>query len=106
MQWLTNILIAYAIFSMIFTTFFIVGLWRNIRKEINVIEGVKEAARTLKIVYVEYDNIDSMYRMYDKTNNQFLFQAKDELELWKIARANYPEKDIVTLDADKEAKKV
>lgn len=106
MQILINILIAYGIISMIFTTIFLIGLIRNIRREINIIEGVKTAARTLKIVYVEYDMVDSMYRMYDKTNNQFLFQAKDELELWKIARAKFPDKDVITLDADKEAKQV
>ena len=47
-----------------------------------------------------------MYRMYDKTSNQFLFQAKDELELWKIARANFRDKKVITLDADKEVKQV
>lgn len=104
MEFLKAVLIVYAGFSVVFTTFFLINLFRNIRNEIKIIEGVKTAARTLKIVYVEYDNIDSMYRMYDKTSNQFLFQAKDELELWKIARANFPEKEIITLDADKKVK--
>ena len=104
MEFIKAVLIVYAGFSVIFTTFFLINLIRNIRREIDIIDGVKSAAKTLKIVYVEYDNLDSMYRMYDKTNNQFLFQAKDELELWKIARANFPEKNVITLDGDKEAK--
>ena len=106
MEFLKAVLIVYAGFSVIFTTFFFIGLVRNIRREIAIVEGVKDAAQTLKIVYVEYDNIDDMYRMYDKTNNQFLFQAKDELELWKIARANFRDKKVITLDADKEVKQV
>jgi hypothetical protein len=106
MEFLKAFLIIYGVISIIFTTIFLVGLIRNIRREIDIIKGVKQAAETLKIVYVEYDVVDSMYRMYDKTNNQFLFQAKDELELWNIARAKYPEKNIITLDADKEAKRV
>lgn len=106
MEFLKAFLIIYGVISIIFTTIFLVGLIRNIRRELDIIKGVKQAAETLKIVYVEYDVVDSMYRMYDKTNNQFLFQAKDELELWNIARAKYPKKNVITLDADKEAKRV
>ena len=106
MEFIKAVLIVYAGFSVIFTTFFLINLVRNIRKELDIIDGVKSAAKTLKIVYVEYDNIDDMYRMYDKTNNQFLFQAKDELELWKIARTNFQDKKVITLDGDKEAKQV
>ena len=104
MEFLKAFLIVYGVMSIIFTTFFLIGLIRNIRKEINVIEGVKTAAKTLKIVYVEH--ADGVYRMYDKINHQFLCQATDELELWKIAREKFPDKTVTTLDGDKEAKQV
>ena len=106
MQILINILIAYGVISMIFTTIFLIGLVRNIRKEMNLVKNVKEAAETLKIVYVEYSVVDSMYRMYDKVSNNFICQAKDELELWNIAKAQFPGKNVITLSDDKEAKKV
>ena len=106
MEFIKAFLIVYGVMSIIFTTFFLINLFRNIRRELDIVEGVKAAAQTLKIVYVEYDNIDSMYRMYDKTNNQFLFQAKDELELWKIAKANFPDKTVMTLPSEKEVKNI
>ena len=104
MQILINILIAYGIISMIFTTIFLIGLIRNIRREINIINGAKTAAETLKIVYVEYDC--GAYRMYDKITNSYICQAKTEQELWDNAKAMFPGKNIITLSDDKEAKKV
>ena len=104
MEFLKAFLIVYGVMSIIFTTFFLIGLIRNIRREINVIEGVKTAAKTLKIVYVEHAG--GVYRMYDKISNQFICQAADELELWKIAREKFPDKNVTTLDADKEVKQV
>ena len=104
MEFIKAVLIVYAGFSVVFTTFFLINLFRNIRRELDVIDGVKSAAKTLKIVYVEHSN--GIYRMYDKTNNHFICQAVDEIELWKIAREKFPDKQVITLDADKEAKQV
>ena len=104
MQILLNILIAYGVISIIFTTIFLIGLVRNIRKELNIVNGAKEAAEKLKIVYVEHD--DSMYRMYDKTNNNFICQAKDELELWNLAKSRFQDKNIITLSDDKKSRRV
>lgn len=104
MEFLKAVLIVYAGFCVIFTTFFLIGLVRNIRREIDIVEGVKVAAKTLKIVYVEHAG--GVYRMYDKISNQFICQATDELELWKIAREKFPDKTVTTLDADKKVKNI
>jgi len=102
MQILLNILIGYAVISMIFTTFFFIGLIRNIRREVNLINDVKQAKESLQIVYIEQTG--DMYRMYDKLTNHFICQAQDELELWDLAKAKYPGKKIVTLNEDAEIK--
>jgi hypothetical protein len=102
MQILINILIAYGVVSMIFTTFFFIGLIRNIRKEIDIAKDIGAAKQTLKLVYVEH--VDGMYRMHDKFTHHFICQAKTELELWNIAHAKFPDKTVTTLKEDERAK--
>ncbi len=102
MQILTNILIAYGVISMIFTTIFLVGLIRNIRREINLIEDVERFKNTIKLVYIE--QVDGMFRMHDKFTHHYICQATTEKELWTIAEAKFPNVKVMTTSINSEGK--
>ena len=104
MQFLTNILIAYGVISMIFTTIFLIGLVRNIRKEINLIEDVSRFKKTVKLVYVE--QVDGMYRMHDKFTHHYICQATTEKELWETADAMFPNVKVMSTSIEAEVKKL
>ena len=102
MQILLNILIFYGVISMIFTTIFLIGLIRNIRKEIQLIEDVDRFKKTVKLVYVE--QVDGMYRMHDKFTHQYICQAATEKELLDMADAKFPNVKVMTTSIDAEVK--
>ena len=97
-----NILIAYGVVSMIFTTIFLVGLVRNIRNEIKLIEDVKNFKKTVKLVYVE--QVDGMFRMHDKFTHHYICQAATEKELWAIADAKFPNVKVMSTSIETEVK--
>ena len=103
MQFLTNILIVYGVICMIFTTIFLIGLIRNIRKEINLVEDVDKFKKTIKLVYIE--QVDGMYRMHDKFTHQYICQAKTEQELWDIADIKFPNVKVLSTSIDAEVTK-
>ena len=103
MQILTNILIAYGVVCMIFTTIFLIGLVRNIRKEINLIEDVKKFKQTVKLVYIE--QVDGMFRMHDKFTHHYICQAATEKELWDLADAKFPNVKVMTTSINAEVNK-
>ena len=88
MEILYTIWIVYSIVCVLFTTFFLINLIRNIRKEINLIEDVNKFKKTVKLVYVE--QIDGMFRMHDKFTHHYICQAPTEKELWDIADIRFP----------------
>ena len=102
MQILMNILIVYGVICMIFTTIFLIGLIRNIRREINLIEDVEKFKKTVKLVYVE--QVDGMFRMHDKFTHQYICQATTEKELWTIADAKFPNVKVMSTSIDAEVK--
>ncbi len=104
MQILTNILIAYGVISMVFTTIFLIGLVRNIRREINLIEDVSRFKKTVKLVYVE--QVDGMFRMHDKFTHHYICQASSEKELWETADAMFPNVKIMSTSIEAEVKKL
>lgn len=104
MQFLTNILIAYGVISMVFTTIFLIGLVRNIRREINLIEDVSRFKKTVKLVYVE--QVDGMFRMHDKFTHHYICQASSEKELWETADAMFPNVKIMSTSIEAEVKKL
>lgn len=104
MEFLKAILIVYAGFSVIFTTFFLIGLLRNIRREINLIENVDRFKKTVKLVYVE--QVDGMYRMHDKFTHHYICQATTEKELWETANAMFPNVKVMSTSIDAEVKKL
>lgn len=97
-----NILIAYGVVCMIFTTIFLVGLVRNIRREIKLIEDVEKFKKTVKLVYVE--QVDGMFRMHDKFTHHYICQATTEKELWAIADAKFPNVKVMSTSIDAEVK--
>jgi hypothetical protein len=103
-QFLTNILIAYGVISMIFTTIFLIGLVRNIRKEINLIEDVSRFKKTVKLVYIE--QVDGMYRMHDKFTHHYICQASTEKELWETADAMFPNVKVMSTSINAEVTKL
>lgn len=78
---------AYVSISTVCFTLFLLGLIRNIRKEVEVRKGT-DVLNKMRIVYVEQIG-DAVY-MYDKITNNFLLQAPTEAELWTKAEAQYP----------------
>jgi hypothetical protein len=103
MQILLNILIVYGVVCMIFTTIFLIGLIRNIRKELNLVEDVKKFKQTVKLVYIE--QVDGMYRMHDKFTHHYICQAPTEKELWMIADTKFPNVKVLTTTIESEVKK-
>ena len=104
MQFLTNILIVYGVISMIFTTVFLIGLVRNIRREIDLIEDVSRFKKTVKLVYIE--QVDGMYRMHDKFTHHYICQAATEKELWETADAMFPNVKVMSTSIEAEVKKL
>lgn len=103
MEILYTIWIVYSTLCVIFTTFFLINLIRNIRKEINLIEDVKQFKQTVKLVYVE--QVDGMYRMHDKFTHRYICQATTEKELWETADAMFPNVKIMSTTINAEVKK-
>jgi hypothetical protein len=102
MQILLNILIAYGVVCMVFTTVFLIGLVRNIRKEIQLIEDVGKFKKTVKLVYIE--QVDGMYRMHDKFTHHYICQAATEKELWDLADAKFPNVKVMSTSINAEIK--
>lgn len=90
----------YTFVSVLFTTFFLVNLYRNLRKELSVEKGIDTVKKTMKLVYIE--QVCGMFHMYDITTNSFICQAYTEEELWEIAKTKFPDMKVITLE--KEAK--
>jgi hypothetical protein len=103
MQILLNILIAYGVVCIIFTTVFLWNLVRNIRKEIQLIEDVDKFKNTVKLVYVE--QVDGMYRMHDKFTHHYICQAATEKELWDIADNKFPNVKVMSTTINAEVTK-
>jgi hypothetical protein len=104
MEILNTIWTVYSIACVIFTTIFLWNLVRNIRKEINLIEDVKQFKQTAKLVYVE--QVDGMYRMHDKFTHHYICQAATEKELWETAEAKFPNVKVMSTTINAEVKKL
>ena len=104
MEILHTIWTVYSIACVTFTTIFLWNLVRNIRKEINLIEDVKQFKQTAKLVYVE--QVDGMYRMHDKFTHHYICQAATEKELWETAEAKFPNVKVMSTTIEAEVKKL
>lgn len=104
MEILYNIWLVYSGLCVVFTTFFLINLIRNIRREINLIEDVDRFKKTVKLVYVE--QVDGMYRMHDKFSHHYICQASTEKELWETADAMFPNVKVMSTSIEAEVKKL
>ncbi len=104
MEILNTIWTVYSIACVTFTTIFLWNLVRNIRKEINLIEDVRQFKQTAKLVYVE--QVDGMYRMHDKFTHHYICQAATEKELWETAEAKFPNVKVMSTTINAEVKKL
>lgn len=91
MEILHNLVMVYVTIGTICFTLFLIGLIRNIRKELSINKDVKKAKAILskvRLVYVE--QVGSAVYMYDKITNSFLLQATTQDELWAKAKEQFP----------------
>ena len=98
MEILKAFLTVYCIISVTFTTFFLINLFRNIRKELDIVKGVDTVKKTMKLVYVE--EVCGMFHMYDIATHSFICQAYTEEELWATAKTKFPDMKVVSLEKD------
>jgi uncharacterized protein YoxC len=103
MEILHTIWTVISVISVIFTAVFFWNLVINIRKELNLIEDVKQFKNTIKLVYVE--QVDGIYRMHDKFTHHYICQAATEKELWEIADAKFPNVKVTSTSIEAEVKK-
>lgn len=91
---LHTILQAYTFISVVFTTFFLIGLVKSIRKELGE-EEVTDAdiAKAIKLVYVE--KVGDVNYLYDGITNTFITQAESEDEMWTNAKRRFPDKEFI-----------
>ena len=103
MEILYTIWVVYSTLCVIFTSFFLINLIRNIRREISLIEDVKQFKQTVKLVYIE--QVDGMYRMHDKFTHHYICQAATEKELWETADDMFPNVKVMSTTIEAEVKK-
>ena len=103
MEILYTIWIVYSGLCVLFATFFLINLIRNIRREVSLIEDVQQFKQTAKLVYVE--QVDGMFRMHDKFTHHYICQASTEKELWDIANAKFPNVKVLTTSISAEVTK-
>lgn len=95
MEILKDILIAYGIGCMIFTTIFLINLYRHLRQALSLAKDVKAAAETVKLVYIEHH--EGWSYAYDQLTNRFIAHAEsDDLVLAK-AKSLFPKYQITVL---------
>jgi len=90
MELLKALGVAYITISTVLFTLFLVGLVRNLRKELSEVQSKKgtEVLGKMRIVYIE--QVGGAVYMYDKLTNNFLLQAATKEELWTRAETEYP----------------
>jgi hypothetical protein len=90
MELLKALGVAYITISTVCFTLFLLGLIRNVRKELSK-DKSKNSSNILskmRLVYIEQVG-DAVY-MYDKLTNSFMLQAATKEELWTRAETEYP----------------
>jgi hypothetical protein len=81
---------AYVTISTVCFTLFLIGLVRNLRKELSKDKAKNSSGilSKMRLVYIEQVG-DAVY-MYDKLTNSFMLQASNKEELWTKAETEYP----------------
>ena len=95
MEILKDILIGYGIGCMIFTTIFLINLYRHLRQALGSTKDAKVAAETVKLVYIEHH--EGWSYAYDRITNRFIAHAEnDDLVLAK-AKSLFPKYNITVI---------
>lgn len=96
MSILHALLQTYIFISVTFTTFFLFGLVRELRRKLNdkdteeLLEKVKEH---IKVVYLE--RIGNTHYLYEKVSNRFIAQGSTEDEMWENAHLTFPQQEFI-----------
>ena len=90
MELLKTLGVAYITISTVCFTLFLLGLIRNVRKELSKDKSKNSSGilSKMRLVYIEQVG-DAVY-MYDKLTNSFMLQAATKEELWTRAETEYP----------------
>jgi hypothetical protein len=90
MELLKALGVAYITISTVCFTLFLLGLIRNVRKELSKDKSKNSSGilSKMRLVYIEQVG-DAVY-MYDKLTNSFMLQAATKEELWTRAETEYP----------------
>ena len=98
MELLSFIISSIVLFLFLFGVMFVYMFFKNLRKfqrERELQELDSDKLKQSIMVYVEKQNVDGYYRMYDAISNFFIAQGKDESELWERAQLRCPDMNII-----------
>lgn len=96
MEFLHSILQIYIFICCAFTTFFLFGLIRNLRRTLKnktTEELVSELQQHIKVVYKE--RVGDVHYLYDKVSNNFIAQGTTEDEMWANAKLTFPKQEFI-----------
>ena len=96
MELLKSIWTVYVFLCVGFTTFFLIGLVRNLRrafKEKATEELVEKVKDHIKVVYKEH--VGDAHYLYERVSNQFIAQGSTEDEMWANAHSTFPAQEFI-----------
>lgn len=96
MEILKTLAYIYISICVTFTTFFLFGLVRELRKKLSnkdTEELLAKVKEHIKVVYVE--QVCGMFHLYDKTTNKFIAQGYTEDEMWENAHLTFPKQEFI-----------
>ncbi len=96
MEILKAIWTVYTVGCVIFTTFFLVGLVRSLRKAFSskqTDELLEQIKAQIKVVYLE--RVGDTHYLYEKVTNNFIAQGNSEDEMWANAHLTFPKQEFI-----------
>ena len=95
---------AFTIICVIFSSWFAIAFFKNLKVEINKIENKDRDIDPMTlaqnmIVYIERSENNMLY-MYDLISDFFIAQGKDEQELWERAQLRCPDHNLILTERD------
>ena len=96
MSILHALLQTYIFISVTFTTFFLFGLIRELRKKLknkDTEELIEKVKHHLKVVYKE--QIGDAHYLYEQTTHNFIAQGSTEDEMWENAHLTFPKQEFI-----------
>ena len=96
MELLKAIWTVYTLLCVGFTTLFLIGLIRNLRKvfkEKDTEKLLEQVRDHLKVVYKEQEG--DVHYLYEKVSNQFIAKGATEDEMWEQAHLTFPSQEFI-----------